>query len=495
MSQNRTIIVIGGGLGGVSAAISLAQKGYTVRLFEKNHHLGGKLNRLTKDGFTFDLGPSILTMPQIFEKMFRDGGRDMADYVKIQRLDLEWRSFFPDGSVIDLYGDLERMAQANPQLDRKHIEEYRRFLDYARNLYDATDKGYFEMGVDNTSEVMRKYGLIRSLKGFDLFSTMHDAIAKYITHPNLVNMFDYFIKYVGSSPYDAPAVLNMMIYMQHKQGVWYVPGGMYGLAEGLIRLAEESGVEIHLDAEVKKMVRGNNRQIEAIELADGSLIKGDVFVSNMEVLPAYDQLLGEKEYADKKRVKFEPACSGLVLHLGVDRLYPQLAHHNFFFSSNPRGHFNKVFHSHELPDDPILYVVNSSKTDPGQARPGHENIKVLPHIPYMQDKDFSREEYMQLRERVLVKMENMGITDLRKHIVTEDMWIPADIKRMYNSDRGAIYGTLSDKKKNKGFKNPKKSKLFENLYFVGGTVNPGGGMPMVALSGQKTSELIVSDGY
>lgn len=360
MSSDKTVIVIGGGLGGVSAAISLAQKGFNVRLFEKNGHLGGKLNRLEKDGFTFDLGPSILTMPQIFEKLFRDGGRDMADYVKIQRLDLEWRSFFPDGSVIDLYGDLDRMAQANPQIDPKHMEEYRAFLDYARNLYDATDKGYFEMGLENTPEV----------------------------------------------------------------------------------------------------------------------------------LPAYDQLLGEKDYADKKREKFEPACSGLVLHLGVDRLYPQLAHHNFFFSSNPRGHFNKVFHSHELPDDPILYVVNSSKTDPGQALPGHENIKILPHIPYIQDKDFSREEYMQLRERVLIKMENMGITDLRKHIVTEDMWIPADIKHMYKSDRGAIYGTLSDKKKNKGFKNPKKSALFDNLYFVGGTVNPGGGMPMVTLSGQKTAELI-----
>lgn len=360
MSSDKSVIVIGGGLGGVSAAISLAQKGFNVRLFEKNGHLGGKLNRLEKDGFTFDLGPSILTMPQIFEKLFRDGGRDMADYVKIQRLDLEWRSFFPDGSVIDLYGDLDRMAQANPQIDPKHMEEYRAFLDYARNLYDATDKGYFEMGLENTPEV----------------------------------------------------------------------------------------------------------------------------------LPAYDQLLGEKDYADKKREKFEPACSGLVLHLGVDRLYPQLAHHNFFFSSNPRGHFNKVFHSHELPDDPILYVVNSSKTDPGQALPGHENIKILPHIPYIQDKDFSREEYMQLRERVLIKMENMGITDLRKHIVTEDMWIPADIKHMYKSDRGAIYGTLSDKKKNKGFKNPKKSALFDNLYFVGGTVNPGGGMPMVTLSGQKTAELI-----
>lgn len=495
MATGRTIIIVGGGLGGLSAAISLAQQGNTVKLFEKNGQLGGKLNKLEQDGFSFDLGPSILTMPHIFEKLFRDSGRKMNDYVKIQRLELEWRSFFPDGTIIDLYGDLEKMAQANPTLDRGHIEEYRKFLSYAHKLYDATERSYFDLGLDDTPSVLRQYGLLRSLKDFDLFTTMHDAIAKYITDPNLTDMLDYFIKYVGSSPYDAPAVLNMMIYMQHAQGVWYVPGGMYGLAEGLTRLAREAGVEINLNTEVVKLIqkRGSD-QIEAAELADGTRVRGDIFVSNMEVLPAYEQLLGEKDHAAKKRKRFEPACSGLVLHLGVDRLYPQLAHHNFFFSSDPRAHFDKVFHSHKLPDDPILYVVNSSKTDPGQARPGHENIKILPHIPYIQDQDFSQEEYMQLRERVLIKMENMGITDLRKHIVTEDMWIPADIKRMYKSDHGAIYGTVSDKKKNKGFKNPKKSELFGNLYFTGGTVNPGGGMPMVTLSGQKVSEMIMRNG-
>lgn len=493
-SDAKTVIVIGGGLGGLSAAISLTQQGYQVRLFEKNQHLGGKLNILKQDGFSFDLGPSILTMPHIFEKLFRDSGRNMSDYVSIQRLDLEWRSFFPDGSIIDLYGDLDKMATANPHIDKKHMEEYAKFLKYAAKLYEATERSYFDLGLDDTVSVLRGYGAIRSLRDFDLFSTMHDALARYITHPNMLEMFDYFIKYVGSSPYDAPAVLNMMIYMQQQQGVWYVPGGMYGLAEGLTKLAREIGVELNTGTEVIKLIRGSDsKSISAIELADGRTCAGDYFVSNMEVLPAYENLLGESEYAAKKRRKFEPACSGLVLHLGVDKLYPQLAHHNFFFSANPRGHFEKVFHSHQLPDDPILYVVNSSKTDPGQARPGHENIKILPHIPYMQDQDFSREEYLKLRERVLIKMENMGITDLRKHIVTEDMWIPADIKRMYNSDRGAIYGTVSDKKKNKGFKNPKHSKLFKNLYFVGGTVNPGGGMPMVTLSGQKTSELITHE--
>ena len=491
MKKNKKVAVIGAGLGGISAAISLAQKGYSVSLYEKNNHLGGKLNHLEKDGFNFDLGPSILTMPQIFEKLFQQSNLNMQDYIKIQRIDLEWRSFFPDGSTIDLYSDLDKMASENNTLDQKHIYEYRDFLNYAQGLYKATDQSYFQKGADTAKDIFREHGLINAVKDFDYFSTMYDAIAKYVSNQNLLDMLAYFIKYVGSSPYDAPAVLNMMIYMQYSQGLWYVPGGMYKIAEGLEKLAETVGVEIYRNVLVTEMITGQNKSIESIVLSDGSIISADYFVSNMEVLPAYEKLLDKAEYAEKKRQKFEPACSGLVLHLGVDRLYPQLAHHNFFFSANPKSHFNKVFHKYELPDDPTLYVVNSNKSDPAQARPGFENIKILPHIPYIQSKDFSRDDYLKLREIVLMKMEKMGITDLRKHIVTEDIWLPSDIEQMYLSDHGAIYGTDSNKKKNHGLKNPKQSELFDNLLFVGGSVNPGSGMPMVTLSGQQVCDIII----
>ena len=154
---------------------------------------------------------------------------------------------------------------------------------------------------------------------------------------------------------------------------------------------------------------------------------------------------------------------------------------------------NQVFHRYELPDDPTIYLVNVNKTDPTQAPAGHENIKILPHIPYIQDKPYTEADYRELRERVLIKLENMGLVGLRQHIVTEDMWTPEDIQRTYYSHKGSIYGTLSSKKKNKGFKHPKKSMLYQNLYFVGGSVNPGGGMPMVTLSGQQVSELIEAE--
>lgn len=487
----KSVLIIGGGLGGISAAISLAQGGYKVALYEQNAHLGGKLNQLALGGFLFDLGPSILTMPHLFEKLFTASGRSMSDYIKITRLDHEWRSFFTDGTIIDLYGDLETMSRQNPNLTSQDIADYKSLLDYAQRLYTLTDKGYFAKGLDNTLAVVKYHGVVESILGFDYFSSMYDGIAKRVRNQNLRDMLAYFIKYVGSSPYDAPAILNMMIYMQHKLGVWYVPGGMHGIADGLQKLAEEIGVEFHTGQAVRHILHDGQHHITAIELADGTRLSADCYVSNREVIPTYQDLLNEEPSFIRQFERFEPACSGLVLHIGVDRLYPQLAHHNFFFSADPRSHFNKVFHRYELPDDPTIYVVNVNKTDPAQAPAGHENIKILPHIPYIQDPPFTSDDYRQLREIVLVKLERMGLTDLRQHIVVEDMWTPEDIRRMYGSDRGAIYGVVADRKRNHGFKHPKQSSRYHNLYFVGGSVNPGGGMPMVTLCGQRVSDMIV----
>jgi len=304
-------------------------------------------------------------------------------------------------------------------------------------------------------------------------------------------MLSYFTKYVGSSPYDAPAVLNMMIYMQHHQGVWYVPGGMHLLARGLVQLAKEIGVSFHIG---KRIVQLHKKEgsITGAALEDGTKLSADYYISNMEVIPFYEQLLQEeKRFIHKLKTKYEPASSGLVIHLGVKKLYPQLAHHNFFFAENMKEQMDKIFHRHELPDDPVIYLVNVNKTDPTQAPAGHENLKVLPHIPYIQDKPFTQQDYDRFAERVLIKLEKMGLDGLRNHIVTKDVWTPEDIKRVYGSDRGAIYGTLSDRKKNKGFKHPKQSTRYDNLYFVGGTVNPGSGMPMVTLSGQQVRDMIV----
>ena len=488
MDKQKKVIIVGGGLGGISAAISLKQKGYDVDLYEQNNHLGGKLNRLEQDGFGFDLGPSILTMPHVFERLFERSGKKMRDYVHIERLNHQWRGFFPDDSIIDLYENLEMMKENNPSLTEKDMDDYRELLNYSKELYDLTEEGYFNQGLDNIKEVISYHGILKSLRQFDLSSTMFEGIDQRISHPKFRDMLSYIVKYVGSSAYDAPAVLNMMIYMQHEQGLWYVPGGLNLLANALVKLAEEIGVTFHLGQKIIKLDK-EKRSITGVYLEDGTKLEADYYISNMEVIPTYDQLIDEKpSYIKKVNKKFEPASSGLVLHLGVKNSYPQLAHHNFFFSNQMKQQMDAIFHERKLPEDPVIYLVNVNKTDPTQTRPGHENLKILPHIPHIQEEPLTQQDYEAFAEVVLIKLEAMGLTGLRESIVTRDMWTPHDIERTYSSDRGAIYGTVANKKMNKGFKHPKQSQRYQNLYFVGGTVNPGGGMPMVTLSGQQVAD-------
>ncbi|GAB3068037.1 phytoene desaturase family protein [Salinicoccus sesuvii] len=491
MTGNKTALVIGAGLGGLSAAITLSQNGFDVSLYEKNEHLGGKLNRHEQNGFGFDLGPSLLTMPYIFERLFTQSGKTMEDYVEIEELPLQWRSFFTDGRRIDLYKDLEQMAFENPELTDQDLKEYRKFLDYAGKIDRLTLPGYFERGLDDIRSIIRFHGPLTALRGFDYFSTMQQGINKRVSNPHLRDMLGYFIKYVGSSSYNAPAVLNMMAHMQYEQGVWYVKGGLHKLAEGIAQLARDIGVKIHTGQAIKTAVTNNEKEIQHIVLEDGSKVSADYIVSNMEVLPFYRRILDTPpRNLTSLENKFEPASSGLVLHLGVDRTYPQLSHHNFFFSRNSKKNYEEVFNKKIMPSDPTIYLVNTNKTDASQAPEGYENLKILPHIPALQKKEYTKADYLAFRETVLKKLEDMGLTDLRKHIVSEYMLTPHDIQSLYFSDHGAIYGTISDRKKNRGFKHPKKAKDISNLYFVGGTVNPGGGMPMVTLSGQQVGAMI-----
>lgn len=493
ISGDRNIVaVIGAGLGGISAAISLAAQGYRVSVYEKNPHVGGKLNHLEKEGFQFDLGPSILTLPKIFERLFESHNRRMADYVTICPVEPQWRNFFENGVTIDLYSSLEETAKRNASCKPRDRTDLARFMDYSKSLYDKVLPGYFEEGFDTAWKMIRSHGLISSLRDFDLFRSMRTAVCSYVENPFLQTILCFFIKYVGSSPYDAPAVLNLLPYIQSRFGLWYVQGGMFNLAKALARLAQDVGIEIHCNREVVRILTDHNH-VKAIQLKDGEIVPADFIVSNMEVIPACKSLLPTSSRILRKLEKFEPACSGLVLHLGTNRIYPQLAHHNFFYSADPRKHYDQVFHKKVLPDDPTLYVVAPTRTDPSQAPEGCDNIKVLPHIPHLGERIFTRDEYLALRKRVLEKLERMGLNDLQRHIVFEDMWTPEDIEKRYYSHCGAIYGVVSDRKKNLGFKAPKKSLQYDNLYFAGGSVNPGGGMPMAVLSGQQVCQLIVAD--
>lgn len=489
--RNKKVAIIGAGLGGISAAISLEQAGYMVDVYEKNGQIGGKLNQLEMKGYLFDLGPSILTMPHLFESLFKRSGRKMTNYIPLRKVRPHWRSFFDDGTVINLHPDSEKMDTEVERVAPGAVQGLRDFLSYSAQQYDLVDSGYFKHGLDTAFDILKFYGLGGFMK-FDFWGSMHDGVARRIRDPHLRDMFDFFVKYVGSSAYDAPGFMNCLPAVQFRHDLWYVEGGMYGIARGLGRLMEELSIGVHLRNEVRH-IEHSGKRVTGLTLANGTSVAADIIVSNMEVIPAYQQLLQEEGgYVRRLAKKLEPACSGLVLDLGLNCKYEQLAHHNFFFSGNQKEHFESVFHKKELPSDPTVYVVAAARTDPDVAPKGCDSLKILPHIPFINDKHpYTHEEYMKFKDRIIDKLEAMGLAGLRKHIVVEHVWTPFDIQKNYYSNGGSIYGVVSNRWKNFGFRGPKQSPLYENLFFTGGSVNPGGGMPMVMLCGQNVAEKIV----
>jgi len=477
----------------MSASVMLASKGFHVTLLEKNQHLGGKLNQLEVGGFSFDLGPSIFTLPHIFRPLFEGDGKRLEDYISLQRLDPQWRNFFEDGAVLDLWENAERMRAELERFGPNVLEEYTRFLAYSRQQYKIVESGYLNEGLDTFGQFLRFYGW-RDARDLDYMRSMSGSIYKRLSNRYLRDIFEYFIKYVGSSALDSPAFMNLMPNIQMEFGMWYISGGLYELAHAFRKRLEETGVDVRLGYEVVQIDQ-EGETVTGVQAKGPSgaitAVQADYVVSNMEVIPAMKKLLRSPASVMKEYNRFKPACSGIVVHLGLDCIYPQLAHHNFFYSSDLHAHFRRVFRQNKLPDDPTLYVVAPTRTDPSQAPEGCDNIKILPHIPAIDEHNpYTREDYHALKEVCIDKLERMGLKDLRKHIVVEDFWTPFDIEAHYASNRGSIYGVVCDRRSNFAFKAPKRSSQFRNLFFVGGSVNPGAGMPMVSLSGQHVARMI-----
>ena len=486
------VVVIGAGLGGLSAAAVLAGAGFQVTLCEKNPQPGGKLNLLELEGFSFDMGPSILTLPHIFQELFSLCDRRLEDYLTFIPVMPHWRNFFEDGTVFDLSPDRRETYRQLEKLGTGLEGPFERFLSYSKRQYDAVEDNYFGTAADNLWQMIRRSSFRRILK-LDLWRTMDGSVRRRLKHPHLRDTMDFFIKYVGSSALRSPGFMNMLPNVQYEFGLWYVEGGMYSIARTLKRLLEDLGADLRFSARVVKIPVEKGRA-EGVILEDGSTIEADYVISNMEVIPACRELLPRDDRLLKHlERKFPPACSGLVVHLGTDRIYPRLAHHNFFFSGDQRQHFKSVFSKHEIPDDPTLYVVAPSRTDPSVCPNGCDNIKVLPHIPPLDGENtFTPDDYSSLKDRILDKLERMGLKGLRKSTIVEHVWTPFDIRENYLSNGGSIYGVATDLVRNFGFKAPRVSPRFPNLYFVGGSVNPGGGMPMVIMSGMRAGESIIS---
>ncbi|MEM0983048.1 MAG: phytoene desaturase family protein [Planctomycetota bacterium] len=514
-NAQRHAVVIGGGLAGLSSAVELSSHGVRVTLVEKNEHLGGKMNLLEDQGFSFDMGPTIITLPEVFRGIVRRAGKNPADYCELVDLDPQWRCFYEDGTVIDLRRDPAVFArQLNLQFpEHMPADGFMKFVEYAKRMFRLSEKVFFYRDLGAIGDMMKnppsEPGILADVMAMRMHSTVGGTIDKHITEPHLRQLCEHFLQYVGSSPFLAPAILSLIAAAQTQNGCWYpmgpggsAPGGTRMIARSLAKLAEEAGVEVITGQKVTRILESDG-VAKGVELEDGREILADAIVSNCDVQRTYrDMMTGPKADEAKQKIasKYEPACSGLVLYLGLNKPYEHLAHHNFLFSTDSHSEFNDIYKEGIPARDPTLYIAAPSKTDPGQApeidgQPG-EALYVLIHTAYNREgtrwegPDGILERY---RPVVIEKMKRMGMDDLEDRIVVEHHLTPDGIDRMYNAEGGAIYGLASHGKLAGGFKPRNRSKAFKNLYLAGGSANPGPGVPMVLMSGVTAAFSVCED--
>jgi len=502
VNESTRVGVVGGGLAGLSAACTLAARGYAVTLFEKNPWLGGKAAVLEDRGFRFDMGPTILTVPRVLRRIFAEAGRDLERELELVRLDPQWRCFFNDGSVLDLE---ENVAEMSRRLEAfapgRHCGDgYREFVDLSERLHDISERFFFWKSVEDIKDTL-------DLKGTFNLSTLRDVlqirmgrsvagtIRGHVRDGRVAQMLDHFTQYVGSSPYNSPAVLCSIAHMQLDGGVWYPIGGTRAVPERLEKLAVELGVELRTGVGVERILTEGDRVI-GLRTDRGETVPLGAVVSNMDSVRTYRELLGgrAREGFERRRA-YEPACSGVVLYLGLDRAYEQLEHHNFVFSDDPEEEFDWIYRKGEPAPDPTCYLAAPARTEPGVAPRGGEALYVLVHTPYLRPgHDWSR-RLPEYRDVILDKLaRTAGLTDLRQRIVVEHALTPQDIHERYRVLNGAIYGLASHGLFRGAFKPGNRSREVRGLYLAGGAAHPGPGMPMVMMSGWIAADSLDQDG-
>ncbi len=497
--MSKTVAIIGAGVGGMAAGIRLAAQGVRVQIFERNARVGGKLNLVEEEGWRFETGPSLLTMPDVARDLFAAAGAALDDELDLIPLDPICRYVYADGIVFDASSDAERMMAAIAEFNEHDADQFPKFIDYGRRVYDITAQPFLFSELGGVSKVGGAL-LKRLNRPLDLARviaplSLDQLVSLYFRDPHMRQLFDRYATYNGSSPYSAPAVYSIIPYVEYEFGAWYPRGGMYRLAEALAGLLAKTGVELHLDAPVRQIQIGKEG-VAGVELVDGTVVPADVVISNVDIATTYRYLVPSpfRPRAVMERLaKLEPSLSGFVLLLGTDCRYDHLLHHNIYFSQNYRTEFDDIFKRLVAPPDPTIYVCATSRTDPTQAPPGHENLFVLVNVPYLSEEFSWVAEGEKYRDLVLDKLEQMGLPGLREHIVFERMITPDDLERRYGAQRGAIYGFSSNNLFAPFTRPQNRAEELPGLYFVGGSVHPGGGLPLVMLSGKIVADMIMTD--
>jgi phytoene desaturase len=495
--------IVGGGLGGLAAACTLAARGYHVVLLERNHWFGGKAAVLEEQGYRFDKGPTILTMPSVLRRIYAEAGRQLEDHLELIRLDPQWRCFYDDGSVLDLHSNLETMAAELASFSRQPglVEGYRRFLELSRRLNEISQRFFFWRPIGSLIDMfdarnMFQPSMLRALLDMRPGRSVAATVRSHVSDARIAQMLDHFTQYIGSAPDQSPAVLCGIAHMQTSEGVWYPRGGTGAVPKALESLARELGVELRRGVGLRRILLDANDQVAGVETDDGERIGLAAVVANSDSVRTHRDLIGgTPRRRFERRRRYEPACSGVVLYLGLDRAYEHLAHHNFVFSHNPEEEFEAIYRKGEPAADPTCYLAAPARTEPEVAPPGGEALYVLVHTPYLRPYHDWKQLLPAYRRTILDKLASTGgLRDLEQRIRFERWLTPQDIHDQFGVLNGAIYGLASHGKFLGAFKPSNRSPDVKGLYFAGGSVHPGPGMPMVLMSSWIAADALDHDG-
>ena len=490
--ENKRVVVIGGGLGALSGAIRLARLGFSVQLFEKNPKIGGKVNEAVLDGYRFDTGASLLTMPFVIDELFDFAGFKRADYLDFVSIDPICRYFFSDGSMMDASADKAKMKAAIQELSPDDVEAYERFLKYAERIHTLTSEIFMFTPIHAFKKLMkpRHFQTLFKLHQIDPFRTVHQSVSRFFSDPRLIQLFDRYATYNGSDPFQAPATLNIIPYIEYGLGGYYIKGGIYRLVDALMTVACELGVQVHTSAKVEKICHARKR-VSGVRV-NGKRVEADYVLCGADAVVAYNELIDGHQKRRERLNRLEPSVSGMLFLWGVRAKHPKLAHHNIIFSSDYDAEFTQIFKHQQVPDEPTIYIAITSKADAEHAPANGENWFVLLNMPYLSLGQVWGKEKDRMRSVVLNKLKQLGF-DIADRIEVEQVYTPEDFSQLYASNQGSIYGISSNSKTTAFRRIPNRSRTLHGLYFAGGSVHPGGGIPLVILSGKMAATLIAED--
>jgi phytoene desaturase len=478
--MKQKIAVIGSGAAGIASAIRLSAKGYDVSVFEQASTAGGKISELRMNGFRFDKGPSLFTLPELVDELFTLCGKDPKEHFNYHQLESSCKYFWEDGTVINAWQDTGDFANEIAQKCGVAPSRITSFLKKSEKLYKVTKDVFLFNSIHKTSNYLRApyRKALFHLHELDAFTSMHRKNKKWFSHPKIVQLFDRYATYNGSSPYKTPATLNIIPHLEHNIGAFFPNRGMYHIVESLSKLAKEVGVQFFLNTPVDEIILNNN-QVSGIRIK-GKVKKFDMVVSDTDIVSLYKNLLPKLPFP-VKQLELERSSSAMIFYWGINRQFPDLGLHNILFSQHYKEEFDHLFETKSIIDDPSVYIFISSKAVDGDAPHGKENWYVMINAPENVGQDWNS-MVRETRKNILKKIRRTLGTDIEQHIVSEHIIDPVIIEKDTGSYRGSLYGLSSNNVFSAFYRHPNYKNSIKNLFFTGGSVHPGGGIPLALAS-------------